>query len=149
MQKAAAYAQSAGTNFYAAATVGLAVGKTFAQSATAEGRSAVALAPFSESTTELPEISDETEFNRIKYVTFNTPVGAVSRFVPDNEGGFVLHVQSVSAPDAAKKAADLPAFMSQLRRSRQNEAFNSWIVAEMGREFRNSRYFQELQSDAK
>jgi len=39
--------------------------------------------------------------------------------------------------DAAKKAADLPEFIAQLRRERISEAFNVWLQGEANREFRN------------
>jgi len=36
--------------------------------------------------------------------------------------------------DEAKKTAELPQFLSQVRRGRENEAFNFWLQTEANRE---------------
>ena len=46
--------------------------------------------------------------------------------------------------DEAKKTADLPQFISQVRRGRENEAFNLWLQTEANRELRNTPVFQEM-----
>jgi len=46
-------------------------------------------------------------------------------------------VKAMLPVDAAKKAADLPEFIAQLRRERISEAFNVWLQGEANREFRN------------
>jgi hypothetical protein len=148
MQQAFQRAQSAGTNFYATATVQVMAGKTFAQAAVAEGRAPVILSPFSLSSTEVPEAADHAEVGQLKQAAFTTRVGGVSHFVPTADGGFVLFVQSLSPADAAKKAADLPQFTSQVRRGRQNEAFNIWINNEANRELRDTPFNRPQQAGA-
>ena len=147
MQKAAGMAQADGTNFYTTAKISLALGKTFAQAAAAEGRPPVMLTEFSRSSTGVPEISDQNEFNYIKNLTFSVPVGSISPFIPTPDGGFILHVKSMAPVDPAKKAADLPGFMAQVRRSRESESFNIWVNTEANRELRNNSHFAELQAD--
>lgn len=148
LQKAAEMARAAGTNFYTSATVSMSVAKsTFAQAAIAAGHSPLLLSPFSRSTASVPEINDQNEFNYIKNLAFNIPVGGVSPFVPSADGGFVLQVKSLSPVDPAKKAADLPAFEQQLRRSREIEAFNIWVNVEMNRELVKNAQFKALATE--
>ena len=148
MQQAFQQAQTAGTNFYATATVQVLAGKTFAQAAVAEGRSPVILAPFSLSSAEIPEAADRAEIGHLKQAAFTTRVGGVSHFVQTTDGGFVLHVQSLSPGDAARKLADLPLFTTQVRRGRQNEAFNIWINNEANRELRDTPFARQQQAGA-
>ena len=82
-------------------------------------------------------LGDRVELNLLKRVAFGTPVGRCSGFVETADGGFVLFVQSQLPLDQAAMNAQLPQFTSQLRRSRQNEAFNSWLQAEANRKPRN------------
>ena len=52
----------------------------------------------------------------------------------DEQAGFVLFVQQMMPVDLAKKTAELPQFTVQVRRARQNEAFNLWLQSEANRE---------------
>jgi len=154
VEQAAALARAAGTNFYFAASVQLAVGKTFAQTAVAKGIVPVTLAPFSLSSSDIPEIEGHADLGTFRQVAFATPPRTLSRFVPTTEegyaaGGYVLFVQSVASPDPAVKEADLPQYISQMRRGRENEAFNMWVNSEANREFRNIPYLQRLEPAAK
>ena len=130
-------AQRAGTNFVTAILPRLAAGKTFAAASVAAGYSPEVLPPFSLSTSELPELGDRVELNLLKRAAFTTPVGHTSGLVETDDGGFVLFVQSQLPLDQAAMNAQLPQFASQLRRGRQNEAFNNWLQAEASRELRN------------
>jgi hypothetical protein len=136
-REAALAAQRVGTNYAAAILPQLAAGKTFAVASVAAGFSPEVLPPFSLSTSELPALGDRVELNLLKRVAFGTPVGRTSGFVETADGGFVLFVQSQPPLDQADMNAQLPQFTSQLRRSRQNEAFNAWLQAEANRELRN------------
>jgi peptidyl-prolyl cis-trans isomerase D len=145
-QKALSLAVAAGTNFYFNAAVQIAVGKSFASAAVAAGQSPVLLSPFSLSSAEVPEAGEHADIRELKNAAFTTPVGGVSRFVPTAEGGFVLHVRSLAPADSARKTAELPQFIQQMRRGRENEAFAIWVNNEANREFRNIAAFQKLQS---
>ena len=148
MQKAVELARVAGTNFYASAAVSMAVGKnTFAQAAVASGYTPMVLTRFSRNTASIPEINDQGEFNYIKNLAFNLPSGAISPFIPTSDGGFILKMTSVSPVDPAKKAADLPTFSQQLRRSREYEAFNVWVNVEMTRELLRNPAFKAMATD--
>ena len=139
-------AHKAGTNFYFNAAVQVAAGKSFAQVAVSEGHSPVILSPFSLSSASIPEAGDRAEIGQLKQAGFTTTPGQVSQFMSTADGGFVMFVQKMSAPDAALKAAAMsnPAgFLSQVRRGRENEAFNIWVNNEANREFRNIAVFQK------
>jgi hypothetical protein len=132
--EAALKAQTAGTNFYYTAAVQMAAGKTFAQAAIAAGHAPLALSPFSLSSQEVPEAGDHAEINQLKQAAFTTQPGHLSKFFPTADGGFVLFVQSLLPVDESKKISDLPLFLSQVRRSRESEAFNIWLQTEANRE---------------
>ena len=132
--EAALKAQTAGTNFYYTAAVQMAAGKTFAQAAIAAGHAPLALSPFSLSSQEVPEAGDHAEINQLKQAAFTTQPGHLSKFFPTADGGFVLFVQSLLPVDESKKISELPLFLSQVRRSRESEAFNIWLQTEANRE---------------
>jgi hypothetical protein len=143
-REAAMKAQSAGTNFYYNAAVQLAAGKTFAQAAVAAGQAPQVLTPFSLSSQDVPELGDRAELNQLKQAAFTTAAGHLSNFFPTAEGGFVLFVQSLLPVDEAKKISDLPQFLLQLRRGRENEAFNLWLQTEANRELRDTPVYNEM-----
>jgi hypothetical protein len=142
--EAALKARAAGTNFYSNVAVQMVAGKTFAQAALASGQAPVALRPFSLSTQSMPDVEDYAQVNDIKNAAFSTQPGHVSPFEPTADGGFVLYVQSLLPVDEARRNVDLPKFLAQLRRSRENEAFNIWLQAEASRELRNTPIFDEV-----
>jgi peptidyl-prolyl cis-trans isomerase D len=144
MMAAQSLAQSAGTNFYVTAGVQIGVGQTFVQVALAGNHTPVQLKPFSLSTAEIPEIGDRAELGQIKQAAFTTPVGQPSHFVSTSDGGFVLFVKAMQPMDMAKKTAELPQFLNQVRRGRQNEAFNAWLQSEANRELRNTPVYSEI-----
>ena len=148
MQSAIALARTTGTNFYYSATMLIATGKTLAQAAVAKGLVPVSPEPFSLSSRDIPELGDHAELGPFKQATFSTPAGSLSHFVNTPEGGFLVYVKSLAPPDMAAKAADLPAFTSQLRRGRENEAFNLWINSEANREFPHIPALVKDQMDA-
>ena len=147
-QEALALAEKNGTNFYVQLSVQMATGKTFAQAAVATGHAPVILSPFSLSSSEVAEIGDHASIGQIKQAAFTTPVGHISRFLPDQDGGFVLFVQEMLPVDQAKKNAQLPQFTAQVRRARQSEAFNLWLMGEANRELANTPFAQAMAAEA-
>ena len=148
MQSALALANQAGTNFFITASVQTAAGQAFAPAAVGVGHAPVKLSPFSLSSTDVPEAGDRATIGELKQAAFTTTPGHVSRFVPTQDGGFVLFVQKLEAPDLTKKTAELPTFISQVRRGRENEAFNIWVNNEAGRELRNIPAFQKAAANS-
>ena len=145
---ATALAQQAGTNFQITAAIQLAVGKTFAQSAIAAGQLPVVLTPFSLSSQEIPEVGERADLRQLKQAAFTTPIGRVGNFMPTPDGGFVLFVQSLMPMDQVRKNTELPQFLAQVRRARQNEAFYLWLQSEANRELRNTPVYAEMMGKA-
>ena len=100
------------------------------------------LPPFSLSSTEVAGFTERAELGQLKQAAFTTPAGHVSNFIPTADGGFVLFVQSLLPVDESKKLADMPQFLAQVRRGRQNEAFNLWLQGEANRELRNTPIYE-------
>ncbi|HZI31590.1 MAG TPA: hypothetical protein VFF11_04570, partial [Candidatus Binatia bacterium] len=142
-QEAVSLAQHAGTNFYFSLVVQMAADKTFAQAAVAAKQTPLVLPAFSLSTSALPELDDHATIGQIKQAAFTTKPGHISNFVPTEDGGFVLFVQELLPMDEAKKKADMPQFISQVRRARQNEAFNIWLQAEANRELQDTPFYKK------
>jgi hypothetical protein len=142
--EAVTLAQQAGTNFQTVAAAQMAAGKTFAQAALAAGHAPELLSPFSLSSQDVPEVGGRVDLRQLKQAAFTTPVGRATGFVPTMSGGFILFNQALMPVDLAKKTADMPQFLSQVRRARQNEAFNLWLQAEAGRELRTTPVYAEL-----
>jgi hypothetical protein len=137
-------ARAAGTNFYYSAAVQMATGKTFAQAVLAAGQTPVALAPFSLSSQIVPEAAGRAEVPQLKQAAFTTQPGHISAFAPTAEGGFVMFVQSLLPVDEAQKNASMTEFLSQIRRSRENEAFNLWLQTEANRELHDTPLAAEM-----
>lgn len=142
--EAAVKAREACTNFYFSASVQMASGKTFAQTAMAAGLTPFALKPFSLSSPAIPEAEGKAQVNEVKSAAFTTQPGHLSHVEPTAQGAFVLYVQSLLPVDEALKKSELPDYLAQLRRQRQIEAFNAWMNAEMNREIRNTPIYDEL-----
>jgi len=137
-------AQRAGMIFYNTATNQMAAGKSFAQAAIAGGQAPQLLPPFSLSTAELSVLGDRATIGQLKQAAFTTLPGKMSGFQPTGDGGFVLFVQQLLPVDATKKKMELPQFTAQVRRGRQNEAFNRWLQSEANRELRSTPFFNKM-----
>ena len=137
-------AQSAGQNFCSSLAGQMAAGKTFAQTAVAAGHAPLVLPAFSLSTPEMPELDERASLGQVKQAAFTTAVGRASNFVPTADGGFTLFVREILPVDQQLKAGQLPQFTAQVRRARQNEAFNLWLQGEANRELRNTPFFQKM-----
>jgi hypothetical protein len=143
LQQAIGTAQKTGTNFVHNLAAAMAGGKSFAAASVAAGVTPQTLPPFSASTPELPELAGRADLNQFKRVALTTPVGEVSPFEPTSEGGFVLFVQSQLPVNQSAMTADLPQFTAQLRRARQNEAFNEWLGAEAQKSMQKTPLFNQ------
>jgi len=137
MQQATVLAREAGTNAYIRLTVALAGGKSFAAACAAAGLQPQSLPPFSISTRELPALAGRAELNQVKQAAFTTAAGHISNFVETDDGGFILFVQSQLPVDQSVMNAELPQFVETLRRSRENEAFQTWLNVEANRTLGN------------
>jgi len=137
MQQATVLAREAGTNAYIRLTVAMAGGKSFAAACAAAGLQPQSLPPFSISTRELPALAGRAELNQVKQAAFTTQIGHISNFTETDDGGFILFVQSQLPVDQSVMNAELPQFVETLRRSRENEAFQTWLNVEANRTLGN------------
>ncbi|HUB87941.1 MAG TPA: peptidylprolyl isomerase [Verrucomicrobiae bacterium] len=143
MHQAAALARNDGAAFAQNLTNSLARGGNFAVASVAAGYVPEMLSSFSLSTPELPELGGRAELSEIKQVAFTIGVGHASGFVPTQDGGFVLYVNSRQPADEAKMETDLPQFLVALRDRGESEAFNEWFASEIHNQFGNMKVFQE------
>jgi len=121
-------ARNVGTNF--AHTVATATAKNFAAICADAKLAPVKFPAFSLTTRSLPEVEGHISFGQLQEIAYGLPVGGNSGFVPTNDGGMILHVLARSPVDDATVKAELPAFLAQVRQTRQNEAFNAWFGRE-------------------
>ncbi len=129
---ALAAARRAGEQFDAGVTNAVLDAKAFVKAAEAAKGRAEMLPPFSLSTQEAPEaIKDRVGLDMLKQVAFTTMVGKTSRFVPTEDGGFVVYVTARSPVDEAKLKKELPDFLAYLRQVRESEAMNAWFNREI------------------
>ena len=137
MQRATVLAREAGTNAFMRFTVAMAGGKSFAAACAAAGLQPQTLPPVSISTRALPELAGRADLNQLKQAAFTTPVGHISNFSETDDGGFILFVHSQLPVDQSVMDAELPQFVETLRRSRENEAFQTWLNIEANRTLGN------------
>ena len=136
----------AGTNIAHTITTNLAAGKTFAAACEEAKLEPVKLPAFSLSTSSLPEVENHVSLGRLQDVAFGIPAGKVSGFVPtDNGGGFILHVISRTAGATPETKSEFPAFLEQIRQTRQSEIFNAWFSREAARALRDTPMAQRKQ----
>jgi peptidyl-prolyl cis-trans isomerase D len=123
-------AQQAARTFHQTLTNGLAQGKPFAELCTAANVKPLDLPPFAISTRSLPQVEDVVPLNQLKQAAFTTSPSNASPVFGFSEGAAILFVKAKLPLDAAKMQTNLPAYTAQLRRSRQQEAFNNWLRRE-------------------
>lgn len=143
LHEAIARAQLVGTLFAKSLTNSLAAGKSFAVACVAAGHVPETLPPFSLSTQELPEIGGRANLNELKQAAFTAGVGHASEFVPTDDGGFVVYIESQQPVNEVQMNADLPQFLASLRREEETQAFNDWLGTEARKEFGNVPIFQQ------
>ena len=121
-------ARSNGAKFAQSATNGLAQGKAFATLAADAKAKAILLPNFAlSSTNALTEVEEHMSRSQFLQVALSMPVGEVSPFIPTMDGGMVLYIKEKQPLDEKKAATELPAFLTQLRQTRQREAFEQWF----------------------
>jgi peptidyl-prolyl cis-trans isomerase D len=143
-REAAFMARVAGTNFTHELTSHMALGKSFAAAAIAEGYDPQVLPPISLNTSEMPELGDHATLNQLKAAIFTTTVGGTSEFKATDDGGFIVYVESRLPLDQSKMNTDLPEFIGQFRQQRQSQLFSSWIQREASRELRDTPLFKRV-----
>jgi len=144
LREATLLAQRAGTNFVVNLAIGMAGGKSFDAVCTAAGLQPQTPPPFSLGTQDLPALGEHAGIlTQLKQATFSTPDGHASNFEQTDDGGFIVHVQSRLPVDQSVMNSELPKFTADLRRARENEAFNAWMQSEANRELKDTPLFRQ------
>lgn len=151
--EAATKAQEAALAFHAAATNGLAAGRTFAAICAKEGVKPVIMAPFSPSTRAIPEIEElvnpryKQQFEQyFRRVAFGTPPGHVGAPLPSSDGAAVLFVQSRPPINESAMQTNLPAYSRSVQQMRRGEVFNEWFSEQANKALPSLPYFQRKQA---
>ncbi|HUL51498.1 MAG TPA: SurA N-terminal domain-containing protein [Candidatus Nitrosotalea sp.] len=120
-------ARKAGEAFYMAVTNGAAQKKSF-DVVCAESRvQPVLLPPYSMNTRSLRGWEGRVDLSLLKDAASTLVPGKTSDFMPTQDGGLVLHLISRVPVDDAVAKAELPAFTTQLRATRERQAFSDWF----------------------
>lgn len=144
LRLATAAAQRAGTNFAHQLPMQMAAGKSFAAAGFADGLDPLVLSPFSLSTQDVPELDNHATVNQLMEAALTTPAGAASPFVPTDDGGFILFVQSRLPIDQEKMSAELPGFAAELRQRQADQAYNDWYQHEANRQLRSTPLARQM-----
>jgi hypothetical protein len=135
-------AWQAANGFYLTLTNGLAQGKSFTNLCAEANLKPVEVPPFSLSTRTSPLPEDLVGFNQLKQVAFTTPVGKLSSPTRAPEGSMMVYVNAKLPVDQTKLQADLPSFLTAVRRNRQQEAFEEWFRREAEKGLRDTPVMQ-------
>ena len=136
-------AWQAANGFYLTLTNGLAQGKSFTNLCAEANLKPVEVPPFSLSTRTSPLSEELVGFNQLKQVAFTTPVGKLSSPTRTAEGSMILFVNARLPMDPSKMEAELPTFVTAVRRSRQQEAFEEWFRREAEKGLRDTPVMQK------
>ena len=89
-------------------------------------------------------MEDTVNLSQLKQAAFATSPGQLAHsLVPTSDGVMVLYVKAKLPVDVAKMQADLPNFVTSLRRTRQQEAFDDWLRKEMEKGLRDIPIFSQ------
>jgi hypothetical protein len=124
-------ARAAGEKFATAAQTALGQGQSFDSECAGENLMPKTLAPYSLNTPEIPAVTNHTEFVQMQQTAFNLMTGQASKFIPTEDGGYVLYVKQRQAVDEIKMRDELPGFLTKMREQRQVAAFEQWFGREM------------------
>lgn len=120
-----------GLTFHTTLTNEMAKGKTFEAACKDSNVTPLQVPPFSLSTRTLPgDLDEKVNINQLKQLAFSTEPGKASAFQSTGLGGIVVYVKSKLPIDESKVTADLPRFISSVRQTRTQEAFNEWFRKE-------------------
>lgn len=120
-------ARTAGMSFARSVTNALAAGKTFKAAAAEAKLEAVELPNFSLSTQELEKFEDRVSLPMIKNSVAVLAAGKTTGFSATRDGGMVLYLKARVPVSEKKLKEEFPAFVEQIRESRENYAFSEWF----------------------
>jgi len=125
--KAEELAKEAGEKFAAAVQAGLAEGKSFDAVGASENLTPQTVTAFSLNTPSILEVTNRTDFVQLQEISFGLLTGNASKFIPTEDGGYVVYLKERLDVDEAKMREELPAFLAKMRGQRQIAAFEEWF----------------------
>ncbi|HEY6170165.1 MAG TPA: hypothetical protein VI454_19185, partial [Verrucomicrobiae bacterium] len=120
-------ARSAGENFAAKVKAGLAEKKDFETICAQAKINARSVPGFSLSSRSVDGLDRTVSLFDLQNVAHSLTPGQASGFSPTREGGFVIFLKSRLPANEDKMKEEMPQFMSEVRRARQNQAFQEWF----------------------
>jgi len=69
--------------------------------------------------------------DQLKRAAFSTTPGKLTPFQPTSDGVMIVYVKAKLPVDQAKMQSELPTFVNNARRVRQQEAFDLWLRHEV------------------
>jgi len=122
-------AREAGLAFAAAATNGVASGKTFDAVAQELGYSVIDVPPFTrESRGSIEGLPTQVDSASLRNTAFNDSAGHSSNYIPGRDGGYVVFIEKFIPASDEEVKSGLPEFVEELRRRHATEAFNEWFT---------------------
>lgn len=142
-------AQEAAVHFYSAVTNGMAFGKDFSDICAEALVKAKELPPFSLTSGSLPEyLQDKLTLSTLRQIAFQVPPGHIGPPAGTRDGAFILYVNKFLPLDEVQMKAQLPAFLAEVRQSREGDAFNQWVNAQVRKDAEFSQVINQLNKDA-
>jgi hypothetical protein len=129
--KSVELAKAAGEKFATEAQSGLTKSESFDGVCAGENIMPETIPAFSLTTPSSAVITNKTEFNQLQETAFNLLTGQASKFIPTEDGGYVIYVKQRLAVDEAKMRDELPGYLTKMREQRQVAAFEQWFSREM------------------
>jgi len=127
-QESESLARAAGQKFAAMVKDGAAAKESFAAVAAADKRTVITLPSFTMATRALPEIERYASLFELQSAVRSLEPGQFTGFMESRNGGFVLHLKERLPADESRMKEEMPAFIEQLRRSRQSEVYEQWML---------------------
>jgi parvulin-like peptidyl-prolyl isomerase len=124
-------AREAGTAFAAAATNGIAAGKTFDQIAQEAGYTPNDLQPFAHNARFISGLEGRGDPMSVRNSAFALKPGQASGFQTSPDGGYVVYLEKIVPASDEDVKKDLPNFVEELRRRRASNAFEEWFDKEL------------------
>ena len=130
MDRARASAREAGEKFQATATVGLSSGKRFADIASAEKASVVAVPEFTTAAQNVAGLDSRLNLYLVRNAATSAKLNGVSRYTESTDGGFVLYLEKKEPVSNEAMNQALPAALIEARQQRRMSVFQSWFSSE-------------------
>ncbi len=127
-QESETLARAAGQKFAAMVKDGAAAKESFAAVAAVDKRTVITLPGFTMATRSLPEIERYASLFELQNAVRSLEPGQSTGFQESRDGGFVLHLKERLPADESRMKEEMPAFIEQLRRSRQSDVYEQWML---------------------